>query len=491
MIFTLLSHSWLSFWRSKSLARSLGTAIFTWLMVAIMVLYALGLGYMLEELLVKLAPEKDSIKLLNGLLLFYWMFELVSRIIIQKNVTLNVQHYLTQRISSQSLAHFMLLKSWINLFLLITVLLFSRFAFHKIALIYGVQQGWVWLLFLLGVSFCLHHLVILIHQISKGRIWLPLGLSIITVATIYASFLGHIDILFITEGVMGDVLVNPFLLLTPYLISLGLYFVTHFFIKKNLLLDNLTQNVSIGNVGVPSWVQYLNTKGVVGQLFALEVRLIWRNKRARTTLIMGVFFLFYVVIAFQRNGIGEKLPEFLAMLSTGAFMINYAQLIFSWESFYIDMIMANDISIKKYMKSKIFLLFILNSISLLSSVIILIFINPKIISTFLLWYLVNTGLFIYLFIWLAILGAKRIDSNASAFFNYEGINISQFLIIIPYVALPVVARFVIDKYLGVGMGTYILAGLGVIGILLFKPIVDLLAKSFLKRKHKILVRLRD
>ena len=118
MICKLITHSWLAFWRSKTLSRSLATTIFTWFMMGLIMLYALGLGVMLPKIISNISPEKDSISILNGFLIFYWMSELLFRIIFQRNVTINIQYYLTQRISGYTLANFMLLKSWVNLFLL-------------------------------------------------------------------------------------------------------------------------------------------------------------------------------------------------------------------------------------------------------------------------------------------------------------------------------------------------------------------------------------
>lgn len=491
MIFTLLSHSWLSFWRSKSLGRSLGTTIFTWIMIALMLLYAIGIGYMLDKLMLKVAPEEDIMPLLNGLLIFYWMLEFVFRFIIQKNITLNVQYYLTQRISRKSLAHFMLLKSWVNLFLLITVLVFWRFAFTRVGSDFGAQASWVWLLFILGVSFCLHHLVIFIHQISKGKVWIPLVLTIMIAATIYANVLGYIDLLFITKGLMNIVLSNLSMGIIPWLIAGVLYYLDYFFVRKNLALDNLPQEVKTASAGISNWVQYLNSKGVVGQLISIELRLIWRNKRPRGMMLTALMMLAYFILIFLRYDDLTRVFGIVNLVATGALMINYGQLLFSWESYHFDQLMIANFKVEDYIKSKVILLVGFNTILLAVSGIAMFALNSPFIRELPFWYLVNSGLFVYIFIWVGILSAKRIDANARAMFNYEGLNVMQFLIIIPYFGLPSLVKYLIDNNLGEGWGTYVLAGIGLLGLLMFNPIINSLSKLFLKKKYKIMVRLRE
>ncbi len=491
MIFTLLNHSWQSFWRSKSLGRSLGATIFTWVMMGLMLLYVVVLGYMLEDLLVKLKPDEEPINLLNGYLLFYWMFELILRIVFQKNVTLHIQYYLTQRISRNLLAHFMLLKSWANLFLFISMLLFSRFAFSTVANSYNVNTDWLWFEFILLVSFCLHHLVIFIHQKTKGKAIVPFLLSVICIVLIYANYMGLVDVTFITQQMMISVIKSPVLITLPVLISIGLYFYNHRLIRENLSLDTLPQNVIKAGSGVSNWVSYLSSFGIIGQLIAVELRLIWRNKRPRMALIMGPLMVVYFYIFLDKEPRSIEMVQIVMLIATGAITINYGQFLFSWESKYFDWIVTRRFTMEEYLKSKFYILSGFNTISLIVCGVTLFFIDVTLFDKLILWYFVNTGIFTYMFIWIALFGSKRIDSNASAMFNYEGIKASQFLMIIPYIALPIGGIYLIDSNIGEGYGILILGGIGVIGVVMLNPIIRAISRLFLKRKYKILVGLRD
>ena len=490
MIYKLLVHSWLSFWRSKTLNRSLATTIFTWFMMGLLMLYALGLGVMLPKIISKISPDKDSISVLNGVLIFYWMFELLFRIIFQRNVTVNIQYYLTQRISGYFLAHYMLLKSWANLFLLITVLLFAPFAFGTIVGSYGLATGWLWLGFLFAVSLFLHHLVIALHQLTKGRSLLPLVLGVCILLAAYVNFAGYADFTFITKGLMAVVLVNPLIILVPILLSVALYFYDSRFIVGNLYLDSLPSSTKVATEGISRWVSYLSSYGTVGQLMALELRLIWRNRRSRPIIIMSMFMEVYILYALITMSDVSVVAMFL-LFATGAVMANYGQLLFSWESSYFDFLMTRNFSVKTYLTSKFILFFSFNSISLIVVGLILVLIDISLLYEVAIWYLINCGVFIYLIIGGTMMAPKPLDVNGPVMFNYEGMGVFQFLLVIPFMAIPLVVNLSLDYYLGNNWRILVLVLSGLSGIVLYKAILTNLAKGFSKRKYKILDGFRE
>jgi len=490
MLFTLLNHGWLSFWRSKTLSRSLATTIFTWIMMGFLLLYVLGFGIMLEKIITKVATDKDPIEFLNGLLLFYWLGELLFRIIIQKNVAFKVQYYLTQRVPSNILSHFMLIKSWQNLFFLITVLLFAPFAFTNVAIAYGTASGLFWLLFLGAISFVLHHFVIAINQIAKGRILLPLIIGLFLIGLIYLQTTGLINLTFLTEQLMAYVFKVPLILLAPLVLGAALYFYDLKLIQGNLSLDSLPERITAAGDGISSWVAYLNSFGIIGQLMALELRLIWRSKRTRVIIISGLVLSLYFIYFLLKVENSPFVGVFM-LIVTGGLMINYAQLLFSWESSYFDFLMTRNFSPKMYLTSKFVLLFCFNTLSMIIVSGIIVYINMTLLKDLLVWYLINCGVFIYIFIGGTMLGPKRLDVNARAMFNYEGMNVFNFLIAIPYVLFPGAISYLFKSFLGDNWRDLILFVVGLMGIVFYQRILGFLAEKFKKRKHKILYSFRE
>lgn len=484
MVRKLVEHSWLAFWRSKTLGRSLGTTIFTWVMILIIILYTLGLGFVLERLLLEIASDTNVISTLNSFLIFYWLVELIMRTILQKNISLNIQYYLSQNIPKRSLAHFMLIKSLRNLFLLITMLLFSPFAFSVISEAYGTSFGWLWLGSLLVMSLVLHFVTIIIQQYSKGGLLTPFLIVVGLIACIYLNHYGYVDISSFSVILMEKFFQQPILGLIPVFLIAALYYFSLRLVIANLSLDSLSTRTGLAKIGIRRWVVYLNSCGQVGQLMSLELRLIWRNKRPRALMLSSIFMIAYFVIFLGRFDQSIFIGVFV-LVSTGAFMVNYGQLLFSWESGYFDFILTRNISPKVYLTSKFALLIAFNTLSLIIMSIVLAIINIALLKDLIIWYLINSGFFIYVFIWGTMLGPKAISVNARAMFNYEGLSAFQFLIIIPYFAFPIGTAYLLTEAFGNETRDLLLAAIGITGIIFYQVILKTLANRFVKRKYKI------
>jgi len=459
-------------------------------MLGLLLFYVLRIGISLPKMLNNIFPGENTITVLNGLLIFYWMFELLFRLIFQRNVTLNIQYYLTLRIKSNNLANFMLLKSWVSLFLLITILLFAPFAFGKITSTYSLAAGWLWFGFVFAVSFLLHHFVVALHQLTRGKILLPLVLGSTILLAAHLNFIGYVNFTYLTNGLLVLIREQPLLILIPVLLSATLFLIDIGLVRGNLHLDHTPQKISLAVGGVSRWVAYLSAQGTVGQLIALELRLIWRNKRPRTMMLSGLLLIPYFFYFIPKLG-DSTMSEVFLLLGTGLMMINYGQLLFSWESSYFDFLMTRNYSPRKYLMSKFVLLLGFNTFSLILLGIIISFIEISLLKGLIIFYLVNSGVFIYIFLWGTMLGPKKIDVGAGAMFNYEGMNAFQFLIMIPYILLPLGAMYLLESGIGENWGDIILISIGFSGVLFYGAILRYLAKGFTKRKYKILNGFRE
>jgi len=460
-------------------------------MIGMMLMNALILGVMLSKIVSEIDPDTDPVALVNGLLLFYWLFELLLRIFFQRNVTLNIQYYLVQRLSRQLLSHFMLIKSWVNLFLVLTFLLFAPFAYQSVSVLYSPSIALLWLGSLLSISFFMHHIVIAIQQVAKDNIWLPLIVGLFLIALIYLSIAGILDFSWLDQGFMQLIGQGPILLIFILIPITSLYFIDARLLRHNLYLDSIGSRRIHVVKGIGRWVSYLNSLGIPGQLIALELRLIWRNKRSRYYLIMGAIMLLFFTFIFMRADETATMQDLYMLMLSGVIMINYGQLLFSWESHYFDFIMTSNFSVKTYLTSKFILLLCFNSLSTIIISIILTFVNYRLIPELIIWYLLNSGFFIFIFIWAATLGPKRMDANASVLFNSEGANVFRFLVIIPYLLIPFGVVYLLELIMGKFWTYGSLACLGVLGIVLHKYVLNSIAECFNRRKYKILNGFRE
>src|SRR5690606_6779802 len=85
------------------------------------------------------------------------------------------------------------------------------------------------------------------------------------------------------------------------MLAAGMYIINHNFLKKNLYLDELSTSVESYKSGTE--IPFLDRFGIVGDLAANELKLIFRNKRSRSVLMMSLFFMLYGLIFYTK-------PEF-------------------------------------------------------------------------------------------------------------------------------------------------------------------------------------
>jgi hypothetical protein len=199
---------------------------------------------------------------------------------------------------------------------------------------------------------------------------------------------------------------------------------------------------------------------------------------------MSIFFILYPLIIFQ-DGMKPELMTiaiFVAIFTTGLFMINYGQFMLAWESSFFDFMRVRQISIKDYFESKFYLF----SLSTLVALILSMFyglIYPLLPVFFVAGALFNVGVTCFILMFTCTYNVKKIDLGKGAFLNWEGVGAAQFLIIIPIMILPMLIYWIGNTIGGMYLGLGIIAGLGIIGIILKNTIINALAAQFERRKY--------
>ena len=79
MSFTFLSHFYKQFTRSSSFGKEMATKIFLGLIALMVVVYSLAFGFALEKILADGLKQSDTVGFLNGLLVYYFVFEFMMR----------------------------------------------------------------------------------------------------------------------------------------------------------------------------------------------------------------------------------------------------------------------------------------------------------------------------------------------------------------------------------------------------------------------------
>jgi hypothetical protein len=111
MTFTLLSHQWRAFWRSRSAGKNLAVQIFIGFLALYLLASALLLGLSLEHFLPKFFPGQDIIRVFCGLILYYFSIDVLMRFMLQELPILSILPYLAQNIRRSQLVRFLNIRS--------------------------------------------------------------------------------------------------------------------------------------------------------------------------------------------------------------------------------------------------------------------------------------------------------------------------------------------------------------------------------------------
>ena len=111
--------------------------------------------------------------------------------------------------------------------------------------------------------------------------------------------------------------------------------------------------------------------------------------------------------------------------------------------------------------------------------------GPEVHNMHLTAFLFNTGCNIILLLFCATFNNKRIDLSRSSAMNYQGTTYKSFLIMLPVMFFPMMWVFAISWLASLAVALWSLAAMGLIGLILRKPLLNLCVKQFNSRKYII------
>jgi hypothetical protein len=290
--------------------------------------------------------------------------------------------------------------------------------------------------------------------------------------------------------IFTKILTWPIAFILPVAMAVLAYINNYRFLYKNLFLEDI---VAKGKKKESSDYSFLNKFGAVGELIGLDIKMILRNKRPRSVAMITLMFLLYGFIFYNKQYIQKGQWGFLlfgAIFITGMFIINYGQFLFAWQSAHFDGLMAGNLNVKTYIKSKFVLFTAVCTVALLISSFYGLM-NWKILLVQLAAYLYNIGINSVISVYFATYSYKSIDIGKGAAFNYQGMGAEKWLYSIVVLLIPFIIYWPLEFFFNTWTGIIVLAVLGLICFLLQDWWIDLLTKEFFKRKYKILGGFRE
>jgi len=491
MILTLLSHQWKSFWRGRNAARSLVTQIFMGLVIAYLLASMLFLGLATGHILQKIFPGQDTVRIFCGLVLYYFFIDIILRFAMQELPVLTIVPYLGQNIRRRQMVGFLNIRSLFHFLNLMPLLFFVPFACTDMVEHSGKLAAAAFITALIFIILFNNFLILYIKRRTLINAWWLVGFAVAVIGFILLDFFHIISLRSWSSNLFMAILAKPILVIIPVVLGLAAWFNNYKFLLTNLYLDEGAQSEKEKFSRDYSWLQQL---GLTGELIALEIKLMLRNKRPKYLLRFSLLFMFYGFIFYNKKYLSDPSMYlvffFPALFLTGIFIINYGQFLFAWHSSYFDGLMASNVSIPAFIRSK-FMLYnaISTTIFIITSFYGLITWKILIIQTA--GFLYNIGINSVISIYLATYSYKAIDLTRNATFNYQGIGTVQWVYALVILIIPYAIYFPLAKFVSPWAACAAISGLGLISLLMQSYWVEVLTREFRKRKYLMLAGFRE
>ncbi len=476
-----LKLSYKKFKRSPQFSKQLALKIFAIIGYFFLALYAFGAVLLLYFGLKEQQPHADIFRLANQYLFVYFFIVFYVMMYISFD-TMQVKAFMILPVSKKKIVKYHLSSVFLQPVNLIFLLMIALF----IILVSQDNPGHfkliVWGIGILATTFIIELLLFLSSR--NNFLNAVMGLSVFVI--IYkmqwlSTHLGFIGEAFYKIYEQPAWVLIP--LITLFLIYSGLYrYILNRFYLDDAIKGHQKNEVKELNL---SWTQKF---GLIGNLIANDLRLIWRNARPRQSLFGFVVFYAMAFVLFSKIGDQFQQPEFnkilFLMMLTGYFVMQFGNFVPAWDSEYYRLLMTQGISYKTYLESKWWLL---TASVLITAVLALPFLilGWQVYVLLLAMAIFNIGFNIPATL---LSGAYRttpikLNEKVKAFQSRDSFNFKTFVFGILRLLLPIVIYMLLNKYAGFYYGIGFLAGLGLLGLLLKKQFIHWLTQAYQKRKY--------
>jgi hypothetical protein len=478
MIFKwFIRHQWKEMKRSSIWQKNLAVNIVIGLFVFILLIYLLMIGLFIDKILEAINPDESPITLFNGFLLYYFGIEFFIRFFMQSLPTLNIESYLHLPVKRSAIAHFVASRSVVAVGNYLMLLVVMPFAFKVIAPEYSVRAAWLWLLAFIILVFFNNFLATYIKRqlVNKPAI---VGISgLILISLIVLDFFHVISVSAFSSLLFGSFINNAGWIIVPFILLIFAYCLNYFFLRARLYPDEVVQKKK-EKMDALSNIRYLKQLGHTGELIALDLRLIWRHKRTRSIVYMAPLFLGYGFFFYPNPEYQDKngFLIFVGIFMTGGMMMNYLNYCFSYESNYFDNILA------RYIRSKYLFATGISAVCFIIT-IPYVFFGTKVLLINAMTFLYNLGFLSFVLFYLATFSKKRMEMTRSATFNYQGLNATHWLSMLPAFLLPVFIYLPFSLAGAPTAGLIFIGAIGLAGLLFHRTLLNMVLRQFYKRKY--------
>jgi hypothetical protein len=422
----------------------------------------------------------DPLQSVNKYLIYYFLMDLGIRLLLQKIPVMNIRPLLALPFTRPTIVNFSIGKTLLSFFNFLHVFSFLPFSIVLLVEGYDVVSVILWHLAMAALVYINNFLNIILT--NKDNVFAIFLATVLIIAGFqYYHFFNITDY---TSGFFDGLFHTQWMFLLPVLVLIGLYYFTYNYLKTNLYLDaGLSTKHEIAKTEDLTW---LNQFGTLGTFLKNDIKLIKRNKRSRTTVVMSVLFLFYGFIFFRENSHQpEVMRIFAGIFVSGGFLFTFGQFVPSWDSSYYPLMMSQNISYKGYLSSKWWLIVIATFISTILSSFYLIY-GWEVYLTIVVGAIYNIGVNSHLVLLGGAFTKTPIDlqSTKGAFGDKKAFNTSAMLLSLPKLLLPILLYWIGSLILNPNLGLGFVAIAGVLGFAFRDIVFSKIEKIYKTEKYK-------
>jgi len=446
--------------------------------IGIFTLMGVGLFYILRKM------EMDPFTTVNRFIIYYLIADLLVRFFLQNTPVMNIRPLLTLNTTKNQIVGYSLGKTvlsffnWLHIFFLLPfTIVLMREGLNPVGAI-----GWFFGIF--ALIFANNFLNIL----SDNNKVLLYGLGLILVSAGTLHFLGIFDPTVYTEPLFNALYTSPVYALIPVLVLCLLAYLTFMFFRNHLYLDSgLSIKQKDAQTENYSW---LNQFGTLGTFLKNDIKLIKRNKRSRTTILMSVLFIFYGLLFFTGAIEAYEGPLwriFAGIFVTGGFLFTFGQFVPSWDSSYYPLMMSQNVQYREYINAKWWLIVIATLITTILSSFYLYF-GLEVYLAILVGAVYNIGVNAHLVLWGGAYIRTPIDlnQNKNVFGNKQAFNMKSLLLTLPKLILPMLLYGIGHYLFNPNVGYVIVALVGILGFAFKNKVFTIIENLYKSEKYKTL-----
>lgn len=414
--------------------------------------------------------------------LYLWLGDLVIRYFFQKMPTTLVKPLLIQNVRKKTIVNYCLTKSalsffnFVNLFMGVALLLVLALE-YKVGFVTSFLFALSFTIFLWANNF----LVQLLNHVNK----FALPFLVVFAGVLALDYFKFVEVTAYTKYFFEALYNYLFLIVVVAAYLIALLVACYRFYFKNLSLESA---VVVKKETYKYYdLNFLNRFGTLAPFLKLDIKLLTRNKRTRTVLMMSALFLLYGLIFFTMDMYKSNtfFTILAAIMITGGFMMLFGQYVPSWDSSYYPLMMTQNIPYRTYLESK-WLVMVLGTLAstVLASFYLFFGLQTYLIIVAVGFYNIGWNCYMSLITGAFVRSKIDLSSNKNAFGDSKAFSVQTLLLSIPTIAIPIVLYLILTAFLPFNTAIIVFIIIGLLGILLKKPMFNLIENLYKSQKYK-------